>query len=252
MEKVILDSTKESVFEAYGMVSGKKNAYASLSEDGVITVYASKPRNTKEQVVVRFSVPDKESSLRKSIRESLGEMITYTSLKSIVGKNVADGIKPDAEAKNPHHSSGPKMRLYYKLRISSILAHHPEYVKKVDSKRSEAAKKAVETKREKAIEYGMQTEVNVIAVDGKKALEACIAERRDWLMEKQCDFDGVITKRMFVNFVRHRLSDYEEDFYAMGGKVGMSESHDILKERYDEAIKEMYSDILSSLPGDDF
>lgn len=150
-----------------------------------------------------------------------------------------------------------------------MLLYSKERVKKIEKRktfialfekvkaRKESAKKAVETKKQKIIDYvnNMEIDIPLMEIDvlDKKARASYdnFHSRRyywdndfeDYVEYYQSAFnsdDEDFIKRITINYLRHQRTNYENQLRSMFGKVGVQEGHDILQKRINDKIKEVY------------
>lgn len=167
--------------------------------------------------------------------------------------------EPDELATNPHYKCTVPMLLYSERRVKKI-EKRKDFINLQERayKRKEAARKAVETKRKKIIDYVNNLEIVIPFMDNKeldKKARASYDEyhsmRHDWDYDIQ-DYspfyfqsafdseDEKFIKRITINYLRHQCTDYEEQLNSLFGKVGIQEGHDILQKRINDKIREVY------------
>ncbi len=165
--------------------------------------------------------------------------------------------EPDLEMENPHYKNAAPMKLYLIRRVEEI--EKTEGFIDFKSKslhRTTRAKKAVKTKRDRLIEQvkewkidlkreNLQTITNEAIVHYNKRKE-CIA------FEKLhgCDFtpassqsDRIFLRRIITNYLRHQLSNYEEQLERIFGKVGTREAYKIVRGKINKKIFEVYPEL---------
>lgn len=161
---------------------------------------------------------------------------------------------PDKEGINPHYRSGPKVKLYLLSRVVAAEGSdsYKQFLAENLSKR-ESAQKAVETKRAKLFEYVNMCKIHVVVRDFQKVVAEAI-EAYNWhkfdvsqhyghddykpATEKS---DKEFLDRITVNYLRHNLSQYDDELAELFGKVGTEEAYKILNKR-------IYSEIAKAYP----
>ena len=159
----------------------------------------------------------------------------------------------DKECPNPYYRHAAPMRLYSAERVERIEESQAfkEAVEK-SSKRKESAKKAavkaVETKKQKALEYAMTVEITIPRMNIKKLYRrACEHyneihyEHGKWAYPKYCNTEFL--SRISVNFLRHECSEYEEHLEELYGVTGKEVAYETIKRRVNEAIYNMYPEL---------
>lgn len=166
--------------------------------------------------------------------------------------------EPDEKKTNPHYKCASPMLLYSEERVKKIEKRKTfiALFEKVKA-RKESAKKAVETKKQKIIDYvnNMEIDIPLMEIDvlDKKARASYdnFHSRRyywdndfeDYVEYYQSAFnsdDEDFIKRITINYLRHQRTNYENQLRSMFGKVGVQEGHDILQKRINDKIKEVY------------
>jgi hypothetical protein len=160
----------------------------------------------------------------------------------------------DKEVPNPHHRSGPKMRLYLLGRVEEIERSEGFIVaKQIVEPRKVGAAKAVATKKAVllrevsgwVIVVGKQENLLRNAItsynefNGEIAFERC----HDFTPASESG-DKEFLHRILVNYIRHNLSDYDERIERMFGKVGKQEAYEILNRKIYAAIAVTYPDLV--------
>jgi hypothetical protein len=166
--------------------------------------------------------------------------------KSLIAKYL---IAPDEERVNPHYRSGPPMRLYNLARIEPLeQTNWFQAAKAKRAIRSAAAQKAVETKRERAIDWAESVDINIPQINNTELKRAAIErynDRLDWESDYEVtpatiDSDPDFLHRITVNYIRHDLTDYDSLLANLYGTVGVDEAYEILRERVDDEIRYQY------------
>lgn len=152
-------------------------------------------------------------------------------------------LRPCDTAINPYYKSGPPVGLYCPLELERI-SKDPEVAKVIATlkekrpAREEAAQRAVQKKREQALE-----ELNSI-IHRKKwhrrwpktyteaVRQACARynERKDYLAEAATvDSDPAFLRRITENYIRHERTNYDDILDEFAGVVGIDDVYDRLK-----------------------
>lgn len=179
-------------------------------------------------------------------------------------------LKADREVPNPHSRSAAPMKLYLKSRVEAVENDSVfiEY-KKLIEKRKEQAKRGIETKRQKVIEWVNGLDIDIPTYDKDVLIaEACASfnnwkafqkekylewESRHWNEaheygdDYEPDFSLATPQsnpsflaRITTNYLRHQCTFYERKLNDLFGKVGKDDGHDILQERINQAIHAKY------------
>jgi len=164
---------------------------------------------------------------------------------------------PDKEKVNPFFKSAPTMKLYDLDRI--IKAESTEAFESMKaSNRREGARKAVETKRRKAVAYIQELRNIGIPVRRLKPkglrYNACKHYNDFWVEERgqidkyvsvNDDLSDEFLQRIEVNYIRHELTPYEEKLEEVRGKVGAEELRFEIRKKILGAIANSYPDLVN-------
>lgn len=164
----------------------------------------------------------------------------------------------DKEADNPNYKSAPPMRLYLISRVEKIekskkfLDFQEKNIKKVAG-----AKKAAETRKERLIKEMQGCEIKLEredyevvlyrAIKSYNAFKGSLAlERKNFEYEPATiDSDPAFLKRITKNYLKHKLSNYEDKLEKIFGKTGTDEAYMIIRKKIDEKIEEIYPELSS-------
>ncbi len=165
--------------------------------------------------------------------------------------------EPDETKTNPRYKNAPPMKLFLKERVIEIEATKPFMKMVISSERrkkisKEAAKKTVETKKQRLLEAVEAIEITVPTVDIDVLRRRAISDHN----ERQSDsgrFDSFASEdsmpdflaRIMVNYLRHEMTDYERELHKIEGKTGKNEACIKLKERYLKKIGEKYPGLIA-------
>jgi hypothetical protein len=169
--------------------------------------------------------------------------------------------EPDKISPNPKYKSAAPMLLYLEERVKGIEASETfktQYAKA--EKRKQAAHLAIETKKQKLIEYVQKIELIVRTYLQKElTFKACKHYncRNEWkAYDYRCNQHDDYTPasvysntdflmRITENFIRHQLSNYEAQLSKMAKNIGLlkedtQEAYTVLRQCINEAIAKKY------------
>jgi hypothetical protein len=175
---------------------------------------------------------------------------TRSQIKSLLGQH-------DKEGKNPHYRSGPPSRLFLRTRV--IEAEQANTFKSAQTdreKRSEAAVRAVETKRKKIQETFESLSITLPRLSQEELVKHAVYNRNahipDWKIEQEetrlCRVEDLrpwseadpFRDRICVNYLRHSATSYDRLLRMIEGRVGKDEARQILRRKVYTAIAEAY------------
>ena len=165
------------------------------------------------------------------------------SQASVLGRGWTKGmisalLPPPLERENPHYKKAAPMKLWEFETVEAV-EQTDEYKtakEKADSRRL-SAKKAVQTKTEKLDDeltaFANSIKVNVISdcdlisrtIDAKNEwFERISWYRLDGYFDDRdaAEAPDEVKVRWIVNYIRHNLTDYDEELYSVKGKCGIS------------------------------
>jgi hypothetical protein len=141
------------------------------------------------------------------------------------------------------------MRLYARARVEAFEASPawPRLQERV-ARRKAAAAKAIETKTQRLWDYLDELEIAVPVMPLAELTEQACAHYNDrqsvrerWdAQEATPASDPSFLERISVNYLRHRLSAYDEELAHLFGKVGVREAYQELNEMVYHAIATAY------------
>jgi hypothetical protein len=149
--------------------------------------------------------------------------------------------EPDKLVKNPHHRTGPMMRLYSIERVDLAEAEPAflEYVERKAAQRdrqSKTSKATNEAKRHELFTAISAIELSIPAISDsdlwKKAVEhynALWASRGKFEKGATLDWPPDQLNRIAVNMLRHWCDEYEPVLVQLFGLVGKHEAYHLLK-----------------------
>lgn len=186
------------------------------------------------------------------------EYITKTQLKergwtdSIIKKM---DLKHDMEKDNPFYKKSAPMKLYSINKIKKIekTKTFQELYKKV-LKRKKSAQKSVKTKKEKILQFANDVDIKIDYMDDKKLTRAAIESYNSWNYNRPSvlfgnvhfepasfDSDEDFLHRIKNNYIRHKLTNYDDILIQIKSKVGKSEAYELIKNRVEERIQEKWN-----------
>ena len=163
---------------------------------------------------------------------------------------------PDKEADNPYYKFASPMKLYLISRVEEIEKTN-EFIefKNKNIKKVIGSKKAVETKKQKLLKEVKGWVIKLEKKDYNKVVLSAINSyntfKRQISFERgNFDFepatlnsDKFFLERITVNYLRHRLSNYEKKLDRIFGKVGKSRAYVIINLKIYEKIAEVYPEL---------
>jgi hypothetical protein len=165
---------------------------------------------------------------------------------------------PDKRVKNPHYSKMYSY-LYDKNKVTEA-ENDPDFItlknKKLKEKKNRQAgsKKAMQTKINIATEWAKNVVINIeikdLQVLSDEAMEnynshheAAIDSGRKQEIE-YLDYKSSFGSRVIRNYLRHCCSDYELYISINYGKTGVNEAYDIIRERIEKCIDNIYPELI--------
>lgn len=156
--------------------------------------------------------------------------------------------EPDQIKPNPHHRSGPPMRLYRTDRVAEAEACEAfQEATAALANRRRAAMKGVSTKREKLKANLESVEIKVPRLDERRLIKrACDHYNARQIDRGNMDLcasessDRLFLERITVNYLRHELTPYEDELTNIAGQVGADDARMDIKEKVLDAIAEEY------------
>ena len=188
------------------------------------------------------------------------EYITYTRLIKELGwsKELAEKYLPEPTlVPNPYYKCAAPMKLYSLEDVQKVSQTEPvrgylEARMEKRAKRAESSKKAVATKKLKLFEEVNKKieQIVVELLDDSTLRNLTISAKNNW--NAWNDYKGTFTPinssdvdkstmdRWVVNYIRHNLTEYDEDLYNMKGKTGVREEYFRYKNVVLDKISEVY------------
>jgi hypothetical protein len=156
--------------------------------------------------------------------------------------------EPDDTCLNPYYLSGPLINRYLKKRIEQIERTNKfqDWLDK-SKKRKQGASVGVETKRQKLMCYLDGVKIDVPIIDKERLIQEAVKHYNAMSfcspgplkIAHETDNEEFLL-RIAVNYLRHELSDYEDELYEIYGKVGVREAVSKLREKVYDAIGTAY------------
>lgn len=153
---------------------------------------------------------------------------------------------------NPFYRSAAPMKLWRKEDVENAEATEEfAKAKSIADKRKKSAEKAVETKTN-ALRADMKAFIESIRVEvipNGELRKLAVEARQMWYEETEqtskygwdaMNADQATKDRWVVNFIRHNLTEYDENLAEMKGKTGVRELYPEYKEAILKKIAEAY------------
>lgn len=153
---------------------------------------------------------------------------------------------PDLIRPNPNYRSAAPMKLYLIERVAEV-ENSEEFIAARDrlSSRRNGAKKAVETKKAKTMDFVAKTVQFAIPRYSRSKLTKMACDHYndrnlEWGSFASPSSDKHFLQRIVVNFLRHAVTDYDGHLERISGKVGTNEAYRKIKEMVLDKIAEEY------------
>lgn len=158
--------------------------------------------------------------------------------------------EPDKVVSNSHHRSGPKIKLWSLERVEQAekLATFQAQREKA-AKRSAAAAAAASSRRTQLLESITKMVVKVEPLESSTRLERAIEHYNDaqlftdYSRRADKDSDPEFLQRIQVNFIRHRLTSYDEELDKVAGQLGAPDARNAIRDKIYDAIAEAYPEL---------
>lgn len=183
----------------------------------------------------------------------------YISVAGLKSRGWTDSLirrflgKEDKSVENPHYSSAPMMRLYSFKRVLAVESEENfEEAKGISYSRSIRGREIARVRSRKLIEQARNMEVKIRILSKKELFSRSIEsyndfhgaislERGGWEWEPAAySSSREFLDRIRVNYVRHELTDYDEELENVAGKVGVREAVEVIQEKIFDKISEAY------------
>lgn len=149
----------------------------------------------------------------------------------------------DKEADNPYYKKYP-LKLFLKKRVDKVLKTKKFLLTKT-SARKIGAQKASKTKRDKTLKLVDSFSVRVRKV--KNVVARAIKSYNDFNLLNDrfcCNVSECSEKRFLdrivVNYIRHELTEYDNQLFEIFGKTGKNEAYITINERIYSKISKIY------------
>ena len=158
--------------------------------------------------------------------------------------------EPDERRQNPMYRSAAPMCLYDEKRVTRV-EKSVKYKKHLASSQGarDAAKKAVETKRQKLLAWAREWEPK-LTTPKEEVLEAAVKAYNMYPRNSggaSLDSDPLFLQRITMNYLRHECTDYEEALDHIKGKVGSSDAYDEVRSIIDSKLEPILADAMGSV-----
>jgi hypothetical protein len=121
-------------------------------------------------------------------------------------------------------------------------------------KRKKSAQKSVKTKKEKILQFANDVDIEIDYMDDKKLTKVAIESYNSWNYNRPSvlignvhfepasfDSDEDFLHRIKNNYIRHKLTNYDDILIQIKSKVGKSEAYELIKNRVEERIQEKWN-----------
>jgi DNA-binding transcriptional MerR regulator len=164
---------------------------------------------------------------------------------------------PHKDVVNPRYRSGPKMRLYLRSDVERLAETITDEERKKRERRSEAAMKAAETRREQKreklkkansdlLEWASSMQFAIPEIEKNVLIRRAVAHHNERLrnqglsaIEYETGLESII-----VNYIRHELTNYDDKLRGRGWhggtRRGEIEAYAIIRERCLQQIADAY------------
>lgn len=172
-------------------------------------------------------------------KEEREKRLTKTTVKQMgfSDKLIRELLPEPIEVDNPHYKCAAPMLLFLESDVLKAMNEEPyiAYQEK-RKKRKESAKKAVETKRKNLIEemQSVSDKIIITKMNMQELRKRTIDERNDYYayLAEDCEIyrttygaDEETQDRWMVNYIRHNLTEYDEELDRLYGRTGKDEAY---------------------------
>ena len=183
--------------------------------------------------------------------------ITYWSKTTLLNrgwteKSINEILPPPKLVKNPHYKCSYPMQLW-EAQIVSYRERTNRFKKYAEkkAKRQEASRKAIATKTEKTIALLPNFSLEVERVSLEDLRQWTLNAKWYWYMDTEqyeradsVDFaDEETILRWEINFIRHNLSNYDDELEKLYGKVGKDMVYSKYRNQLMNKIFEVYPEL---------
>ena len=130
----------------------------------------------------------------------------------------------------------------YKIKRVERIEKSERFIKEMESisMRKAAARKAVETKTAKTIEWANSIKFNVPTFNRDKLLKKAIYHYEQFHDTCVGSIDDEFAARISTNYIRHECTNYDMVLGVLDGKVGRAKAYEIIKEKVNQTIKNQH------------
>ena len=150
--------------------------------------------------------------------------------------------KPDETKTNPIVKSAAPMKLYKITRVERI-EKSEKFIQEMESisKRKIVARRAIETKTAKTIEWANSVSFNVPTFSKDKLEHNAVYQYEQYNDTKVYDRDDEdFINRICTNYLRHECTTYDRVLNSLYGLVGRQKAYEIIKEKVNQEIKQKH------------
>jgi hypothetical protein len=151
--------------------------------------------------------------------------------------------EPCLKKKNNYYKCAPDICLYEKEKIHKIESLEDFKIEiKKSEKRRNSMKLVAERKRQELIDYVKNLKIEVQKINPNKIFKDACDNYNDWNEEfiEKNNVETSFLHRITVNYIRHNLTNYEEELDELFGQIGKDDGYYLLKNRILNKIKELY------------
>lgn len=151
---------------------------------------------------------------------------------------------PDKLKDNPHGRRAAPMKLFLVSRVEAA-EKTQQFADALEAanKRRKAISGSIAKKRNNTIQDARNCSINVVKKSRKQVLEAAIESYNCYnfgIKYADPNSDRSFLDRITVNYIRHRLTEYDFELSETYGKIGVNTAKDVIRARVYEAIAEAY------------
>jgi hypothetical protein len=173
------------------------------------------------------------------------DLITMQAIKAEFGLTdalIRDLGDPDDSVPNPHGRNAADIQLFSRARVTQYVQDHPDQIAKAARRRA-AAKRGAATRRVQAramVDHALAT----LELEPAPPRGQLLDEVRAFLFEYDPDFDGYVSRKAVLSYLRHNYTNYEEILEKLQGKVGARNLYQHVKDCLNKRIEEEYRAVL--------
>jgi hypothetical protein len=177
------------------------------------------------------------------------QYITKTELKKRGWTDRAIDIylsDSDKVVRNKRYVNAPPMHLYLKSRVEG-LESCPEYLRYLSQHTTKriGAQKGVSTKKDRLIKEVQSWAILLKPERAHTITQSALLEYNRYHPDEPASHNNSIAflNRITVNYLRHKLTNYDEKLNALFGKVGKDEAYQLLNQMIYKKISEQYPEL---------